>query len=263
MEGVTKKPKSNLTEYQGFIRNTFKLLRVNPAARIKKDALDIINGILVKLMEKVKETALEISSKTTLQDTHILAAIDVILTTELARHAKTDAHAKVARFVKLVENSKSARVPGDPKKKPESLRGRLEMQFPISRVHTWLAKPSRNGYANRVSAKASIALTAVADYICAEILDLAEQHMRYAKNPAQVTVARNNVKYGIDTDEELCQLCKKLGIVIRGPSSTRGVAQRFVPLHLQKAREKRMRAKAEAQAEAEALAKAAPESESD
>lgn len=242
---VAKKPKSQTTEFQGFIRNVFRVLRSNPKVRIKMDALNILNGFIVKVLEQIKKTALEISNKVTLLDTHIIAAIDVIFAAELARAAKAEARSKVARFAVLMAANKPT---GGERKKPESLRGRLEMQFPISRLHRWLAKPSRNGYANRTSVRASVALAAVADYICAEILDLAEQHMRYAKNPTQITIARNNVKSAIDTDEELYQLCQKLGIVIRGPSSEKGVETRFVPPHILRARAKRMKAKVEAEA---------------
>ncbi|XP_006762974.2 PREDICTED: histone H2A type 2-C-like [Myotis davidii] len=87
---------------------------------------------------------------------------------------------------------------------------RAQLQFPVSRVHRLL----HNGnYAERIGAGASVYMTAVLEYLAAEILELAANAARHNK---KTRIAPRHLQLAIRNDEELSKLLGKVTIAQGG-----------------------------------------------
>merc|ERR1711998_618304 len=86
------------------------------------------------------------------------------------------------------------------KKKVKSRSSRAGLQFPVGRVHRLLKK---GNYAQRVGAGASVYCTAVLEYLCAEVLELAGNAARDNK---KARIIPRHLQLAIRNDEELNKL---------------------------------------------------------
>jgi len=86
---------------------------------------------------------------------------------------------------------------GKKKAERESVQARAKLTFPVHRFHKQL---KRGGYSKRVAIGGSIYLTAVVEYITAEILELAGNA---AKDQKKNRIIPRHVQLAIRSDEEL------------------------------------------------------------
>ena len=86
------------------------------------------------------------------------------------------------------------------KKKSKSRSVRAGLQFPVGRIHRLLKK---GNYAQRVGAGASVYCTAVIEYLCAEVLELAGNAARDNK---KARIIPRHLQLAIKNDEELNKL---------------------------------------------------------
>merc|ERR1719253_1761352 len=96
--------------------------------------------------------------------------------------------------------SKASRASGsaaDDDKKSRTTSGKAGLCFPVSRVSKALRK---GGYCTRLGAAASIYLTAVLEYITAEIIELAGNS---AKDHKKQRILPRHIQLAIRNDEEL------------------------------------------------------------
>merc|ERR1711874_775052 len=77
---------------------------------------------------------------------------------------------------------------------------RAGLQFPVGRVHRLLKK---GNYAQRVGAGASVYCTAVLEYLCAEVLELAGNAARDNK---KARIIPRHITLAVKNDEELNKL---------------------------------------------------------
>lgn len=96
------------------------------------------------------------------------------------------------------------------KKEKKSGSKRAGIVFPVGRVKSMLRK---GHYAPRIGAGASVYLTAVLEYIVAEILELAGNAARDNK---RVRIIPRYINLAIRSDEELSQLFSKITISSSG-----------------------------------------------
>ena len=86
------------------------------------------------------------------------------------------------------------------KAKSKTRSARAGLQFPVGRVHRLLRK---GNYAQRIGAGASVYLTAVMEYLCAEVLDLAARSTWFYPT---VRVSPTCINRVIQADPELAKL---------------------------------------------------------
>lgn len=82
-------------------------------------------------------------------------------------------------------------------KTPVSRSSRAGLQFPVGRVARLLRK---GNYASRIGSGASVYLTAVIEYLCAEVLELAGNACRDNK---KLRIAPRHIQLAVRNDEEL------------------------------------------------------------
>ncbi|KAF6736826.1 Histone H2A type 1-A [Oryzias melastigma] len=88
-----------------------------------------------------------------------------------------------------------------PKQKTSVSRSsRAGISFPVGRIHRLLR---RGNYAERVGNGAAVYLSAVLEYLCAEILELAGNASRDNK---KLRIAPRHILLAVKNDEELSQL---------------------------------------------------------
>lgn len=97
------------------------------------------------------------------------------------------------------------------------------LTFPISRINRTLKTQAGT---KRVGGTSAVFLTAVAEYVAAEILDLAGQHTKNGK-PVRKRISPEDVTLAIRGDEELARLCSS--IVVYSGDKIQGVAEALKP----------------------------------
>ncbi|XP_015285192.1 PREDICTED: histone H2A-beta, sperm-like [Gekko japonicus] len=99
---------------------------------------------------------------------------------------------------KKTAKSTTAAKPAFPSQKTKSQRAGL--QFPVGRVHRFLR---RGQYAERIGMGAAVYLSAVLEYLTAEILELAGNA---ASENKRQRIGPRHLQLAVRTDEELSQL---------------------------------------------------------
>ena len=109
-----------------------------------------------------------------------------------------------------MSSGKSSSQKSRDKKDPISRSLRAGLQFPVGRVHRFL----REGrYADRIGAGAPVYLTAVLEYLAAEILELAGNAARDNK---KTRIIPRHIQLAVRNDEELNKLLQHVTIANGG-----------------------------------------------
>ena len=95
---------------------------------------------------------------------------------------------------------------GKKRSKRRSRSSRAGLQFPVSRVHRYLVK---GNYADRIGSGASVYLTAVMEYLAAEVLELSGNAARDNKRSR---IIPRHVQLAVRNDEELNKLLANVTI---------------------------------------------------
>jgi histone H2A len=109
-----------------------------------------------------------------------------------------------------VKKAAAGRKLGGPKKKPVSRSVKAGLQFPVGRIGRYLKK---GRYAQRVGTGAPVYLTAVLEYLAAEVLELAGNAARDNKKNR---IIPRHVLLAIRNDEELGKLLSGVTIAHGG-----------------------------------------------
>ena len=109
-----------------------------------------------------------------------------------------------------MSSGKSSSQKSKDKRDPISRSNRAGLQFPVGRVHRFL----REGrYADRIGAGAPVYLTAVLEYLAAEILELAGNAARDNK---KTRIIPRHIQLAVRNDEELNKLLQHVTIANGG-----------------------------------------------
>ena len=104
----------------------------------------------------------------------------------------------------------SSKAAGKAKEKAKSRSSRAGLMFPVGRIHRLLRK---GNYADRIGAGAPVYLTAVIEYLVAEIVELAGNAARDNK---KTRILPRHIQLAILTDDELMRLLSDVTIAQGG-----------------------------------------------
>ena len=159
--------------------------------RMSKNALYQINQLVNLLGKAIVEKAhflnskeLQARSKKTISSREIQSAVRLIFPSELAKHAVSVGTKAVTKFFSDAPSLA----------KRQRMQEKAGLKFSVSRTTKFFKK-----YNTRVGQGAPIYLTAVLEYITAELLDLCKD-----------IISSRQLKLAIERDDELKRLCKIL-----------------------------------------------------
>lgn len=179
------------------------LKQVHPESGMSGDGLSEMNNLLRislrKIVTAVNQLMMNSKGKKTISSREIQSAVRLALPGELAKHAVSEGTKAVTKY-----NSDE----GGRRGHPVSRGRRAGLQFPVTRVETIMMELAT---VRRKGAGAAVYLTAVLEYICAEILELGGNAARDNK---KVRITPRHLKLAILNDEELAKLFR--GVVMTG-----------------------------------------------
>lgn len=200
-----------MENYQIYIRRVLK--QVHPDSMISSESLDLLNELTNVLGMKIghqakllahpinyKDKKIKDLGKKTISSRDIQSAVRLILTKELAKHAISQGTRAVTKF--------SSSQPGT-KDHPISVDSRSGLQLSISRTDKILRKNTTF----RIGETAAIYLTAVLEYIAAELLELSGN---LCKDEHKSVIKPLHIKKIVEDDEELASLVRDLKVVLPG-----------------------------------------------
>ena len=135
--------------------------------------------------------------------------------------------ARIEQGKKLAVKSQEARRSGTVWKKPVRLSTKAGLQFPVGRI---LSKLKKGNYAKQVGKGAAVYLTAVLEYLAAEILELAGNAARDNK---KARIIPRHLQLAIFNDEELGKILK--GVTISNGGVLPGINPVLLPKKSSKA----------------------------
>lgn len=173
-----------------YIQRVFK--QVNPNGKLKKAAREFINEIIDKFLKEMIPmiiTLTEHKRTITISARDVQSVIRILFTRQLSKHAISEGVKAVTRYVSFINKDK----------KKTSYATKAGLIFPPTRVRKIMEDMAPNYRTDiRIGETAPIYLTAVLEYLIAEIL---------AVGGNNVTV--DDIKKGIEKDDELrLSLCK-------------------------------------------------------
>ena len=196
----------------------YKVLKqVWPDTGISKKAMNQVCNLVKYGFEVLVEQAnrlLRQSGKSTITPRELQSAVRLLIPGELARHAVSQASKAVYKFssVKSPSGSPSGSNSTPKPSKKVSKSTKAGVHFPVGRVYRMIKK-----FLNRprVSPTAPVYLTAVLEYLCAEVLELSGNA---AKGQRRNRISPRHVFLAISGDNELHALYEKLVILNGGTS---------------------------------------------
>lgn len=176
------------------------LKQVHPDTGLSGDALTTVDALVCVLITKVMKNAnlfFTRSNKKTVSSREIQSAVRLTLPGELAKHAVSEGTRAITRYNAAVSENKPQK---GSKAKPEQRSKKAGIVFNVTRVEKMMMIETN---AMRKSGTAAVYLAAVAEYITAEILELAGNA---ARSWGKVRITPRAIKLAIANDEELHKL---------------------------------------------------------
>jgi histone H3/H4 len=182
--------------FEGAIKKVFK--QVHPELHISSNALTQINAFINLLAKTIIKETHELVYKNYEPSSHIVSSRDIqtatriVIMGELAKHAVREGTKAVTKFQSSKYNGFFH----------GSKAQKAGLVFNTARVEHILRK-----YFKKISASSSLYLSAVLEYITAEIMELSGNA---AKDNKMKTISIRHVMFATDFDEELHNLKKRL-----------------------------------------------------
>jgi len=212
-----------------FSVNVYKVLKqVHPDTGISNKAMIIMNDFVVDLFRRIAteaENLARINDKSTLTSREIQTAVRLILPGELAKHGVSEGTKAVTKF-----NSSNygggggggngGRGGRGPRRNTKSARAGLT--FPVGRVATML----KAHWKQPVGAGAPVYLSAVLEYLVAEILELGGNAARDNK---KVRIIPRHIMLAVRNDEELNKMLHD--VTLAGSGVLPNIHAVFLPRH--------------------------------
>jgi histone H2A len=195
--------KKNSVSFHTYVYKVLK--QVHPDTGMSKQTSAIMDSFCLDIFKRVAREAMflaEINKKTTITSREIQTAVRLILPGELAKHAVSEGTKAVTKY-----NMGGAGYGSGPSAKKgggavsQSMKAGL--QFPVGRVSRMLKKFTKV----RIGAGAPVYLSAVMEYLCAEILELSGNAARDNK---KCRIVPRHVMLAVRNDEELNRLLKSV-----------------------------------------------------
>jgi len=200
--GDAPKRKKDYSTFNTFIYKVLK--QVHPDTGITSGAMASVDNFIKINLEKLINNSnllLVHSGKKTLGSNEIRSSVWLTVDGELASNSNREGLNAVNRF----NASQNKNPPGDANRWTASARAGI--LFPVSRIRTkWLKELS---VANRVGEDAGVYLSAVLEYLTAELLENAGKR---AKDAGRVRITPRHLKLTIEADAELEKLTRDVYI---------------------------------------------------
>ena len=187
------KSEASFVDYTRYIKKVMKQIHSN--VTISQDVKEQINAIVNLLGQAVVKQANQLllsSKKSTIDERVVMTSVELLMKGELSKHAVSAAKRTIERFEK------------EEKKRVES---KCNLLFSVSRTKEMMRSYTKN----RLSAHSSIALTAVLEYITAELCELTG--VATLSENKKVVMSRH-LDNAIRNDEEIEPFIRSLGVVI-------------------------------------------------
>lgn len=184
-------PASNVASLTGVKFNTYInriMKQVHPQTSLNGEAMDQMSQYTYLFMNGILTRAallLSMSGQSTLNSREIQAAARLLLPIELAKHAVSEG----TKAIVVLQDSKQA--------------ARKRLSFRVGQIKRYM-KP----YAKRVGEGAAFYLTAIIEYMLAEILELGGNA---ARDERRTRITPANLYTAIRDDKELMIVAKELG----------------------------------------------------
>lgn len=194
--------------FRGAIHRVLK--QVHPEHRITLEATNELNLLLHKIGQKLTYDAdllVTNSHRRTIAAEDIQSSVLLNIPGELAKHAVQEGKRALTKYMTSGPGTQEERI---------SRRSRSGLKFDVARGESIIRHEQRS---DRTSAKAMIFLTAVLEYLCTEILELAGSA---ATDVKRQTVSTRHITLAILNDSELYKLIQDHNILLSGgvlPSS--------------------------------------------
>lgn len=176
------------TSYATYIYKVLK--QVHPDTGISKKGMLVMNDLNTAMLIKIVETARELCLKDnrgTLTSREIQTATRLCLPGELAKHAVSEGTKAVVKYQSEGKGNKSVRA---------------GLVFPVGRTLRIMKERTKS----RVGGTAPVYLSAVLEYLTAEVLELSGNAARDNK---LVRIIPRHIMLAIHNDEELLKLHKR------------------------------------------------------
>jgi histone H2A len=226
-EKSVKKKKKNYDSFDIFINKILK--QVHPDTGITSKASDFLNNLIHAYISKIMKAAnllLLKAKQKTLNNRVIGTAVRIQLPGELKTHAVSEATKAVTKYNARTIVKKSERKKGEPK--GTSYAAGLQLSVPrISKIMRQVS------FADNLGKPAAIYMTAVIEYLLAEILELAGNA---ARDNNKSRISSKFIFMAIVHDEELSKL--SCGILMGGGVIPNTV-QQIVPSKPEKPKKKK------------------------
>lgn len=178
------------------------LRQVHPDTRISGAAsasmVNIVKINVSKIMKAVNQLILR-SGAATVKSRDVQTAVRLILPGELSKHAVSEGTKAVTKYN---ANTGEVHVKGTAKSKPVQKSSRAGLVMNVTRIENLMMLES---VAERKSATAAVYMSAVTEYLIAEILELAGN---CARDNQRMRITPRHIKLSILNDEELSSLYK-------------------------------------------------------
>ena len=175
----------------------FRVLKqVHPDTGLSNNAMIIMNDFVLDVFNRVMKEAiilLELSGKKTMTSRDVQTGVRLVLPGELAKHAVSEGTKAVTKFN---SSDGSGRAGG----KSQSKSSRAGLQFPVGKIHTLM----KMKYQGRVAQGAPVYLSAVMEYMAAEVLELSGNAARDNK---KARIIPRHINLAVRNDEELNNFC--------------------------------------------------------
>lgn len=195
-----KQTKPRRASRESFASYIYKVLKqVHADAGLSRKAMNVLDSMAYQVMENLASEAGNICTKTkkqTIGAREIRFAVKTELTGELIKHATSESDKAVTNFIKAKEAEKKKKTDG----KSKTNSSRAGLNFPVGRVSRILKK---GHYAKRIGEHAGVALTAIMEYLMAEVLELSGNAARDNK---KMRISTRHILLAVKNDEELIKL---------------------------------------------------------
>lgn len=207
-ESKLRKKKSHATVDDSKLKSFIKkvLNQVHPDTGITAGAASFVEDLIESVMKRIMASVnilVRQNKKQTISSREVQAAVRMVLPGELAKHAVSEGIKAITKYntskavspEKTIKKGKSVAV-------SQSSSFRAGLLFPIARVKGFMKTLSQ---AERIGSGAPVYLTAVLEYLAAELLELAGNNAR-DMNKKRISI--RSLQLAIYNDEELNRLFK-------------------------------------------------------
>lgn len=199
------------------------LKQVHPDYQIKADAISQVDKFLQILAQELAKKARSgclTTNRSTVGRDEIEMAVRLSLPGELQKHAIGEITKAITKFT----SSKSAEKGTHERTKPVRREKTAGLQFSVTLAEKFIRDFGTSDLS--VAQKASVALAAVCEYICAELMELSGN---VASDNKKITISTRFIFLAVQNDEELRGMFNSMNIELMGSGVVPHIREDLIP----------------------------------